>query len=61
MERSLIEEFEEVMGRTLDRLQRNEIDMAEAIRIAQLPMEVRGYEDLKLKRAAEFSAALAGL
>ncbi len=37
------------------------MDVSEAIRVARLPMEVRGYEDLKLRRAAAFRAALAAL
>ncbi len=61
LERALVEEFEAAMRRTLDRVQRDELDTAEAIRIARLPMAVRGYEELKLKRAAEFRAALAGI
>ncbi len=61
VERALIEEFETAMGATLDRLARGGISLDDAITVGRLPMAVRGYEDLKLKRAAEFRDALAQL
>jgi indolepyruvate ferredoxin oxidoreductase len=61
VERAMIDEFEDAMARTLSRLGAGKVDVPEAIRVACLPMEVRGYEDLKLRRAAAFRAELAAL
>ncbi|NNF56417.1 MAG: indolepyruvate ferredoxin oxidoreductase family protein [Acidimicrobiales bacterium] len=61
VERAMIDEFQSAMLKTLARLERGEIREEEAIRIASLPMAVRGYEDLKLRRAATFREALQAL
>ncbi len=61
VERAMIEEFEAAMRTTLTRLASGEVGEEEAIRIASLPLEVRGYEQLKLRRAATFRDALQAL
>ena len=61
VERAMIEEFETAMRKTLARLERSEVSEEEAIRIASLPLEVRGYEQIKLRRAAAFRSALQSL
>ncbi len=61
VERAMIDEFETSMARMLSRLDAGEVDLAEVMRVACLPLEVRGYEDLKLRRAASFRAELAAL
>lgn len=58
VERALIEEFESSIDTVLSRLSGGTIEIVEATRIAELAMQVRGYEDRKLARAAEFRAAL---
>jgi indolepyruvate ferredoxin oxidoreductase len=57
VERAMVPEYESaldtvVAGLTVDRL-------AEAVEIASLPDQVRGYEDLKLRRAETYRAELA--
>ncbi len=58
VERAMIEEYAAAIGAVLADLTNGRLDVAEARRIAALPMEVRGYEDLKLRRAATFRAEL---
>ncbi len=61
VERAMVDEFEAAMASTLDRTRAGEISIDDAIAVAELPMAVRGYEDLKLERAATFRRALSEL
>ncbi len=61
VERAMIDEFEVAMRTTLDRTKRGEFTIERAVEIATLPMDVRGYEDIKLRRAETFRAALRNL
>jgi indolepyruvate ferredoxin oxidoreductase len=61
VERAMIEEFEAAMVTMLNRARSGEVSIDDAVAVAQLPMDVRGYEDLKLKRAATFRKALSEL
>jgi indolepyruvate ferredoxin oxidoreductase len=56
LERELIGEFEDVLAVIAQGA--NEDNVTEAIRIAGLPDMVRGYEDLKLRRAAAYRTEL---
>ena len=56
LERELIGEFEDALTVVAEGL--SKANLAEAIRIAGLPDMVRGYEELKLRRAAEYRAQL---
>jgi indolepyruvate ferredoxin oxidoreductase len=62
LERALVPEYIDAVEQLAARLHSGNRD--EATRIAALPDQVRGYEDLKLRRAAayreELAAALAG-
>lgn len=59
VERAMIPEYIEAIER-LDRALRNgEIPLVDAVDIADLPDQVRGYEDLKLRRAAAYRSELA--
>ena len=62
LERALVPEYRDALVRLTSGLRAENLE--EAVRIAALPDEVRGYEDLKLERAAkyreELAAALAG-
>jgi len=56
VERALVPEFEEaltVLARAID-----DIGYDEAVRIAALPDRVRGFEDLKLRRASDYREEL---
>ncbi|MCB9724190.1 MAG: indolepyruvate ferredoxin oxidoreductase family protein [Spirochaetaceae bacterium] len=57
VERALPGEYEAALDRVLPRLSADRLD--EAIALAALPDGVRGYEDLKLERAAHFRTELA--
>lgn len=57
VERAMIPEFESAIDRLVDRLTTD--NLAEATAIASLPDQVRGYEDLKLERAAAYRDELA--
>ena len=57
LERAMIPEYERAVARLADRLDRDNLD--EAVAIASLPDQVRGYEHLKLTRAAAYRAELA--
>ena len=59
VERALIREYEAAMASVLDRLAAGTIELDEAIRIAELPQAVRGYEHRKLDRAETCRAELA--
>ncbi|MGI9610652.1 MAG: DUF6537 domain-containing protein, partial [Acidimicrobiia bacterium] len=61
VERAMVDEFETAMATTLDRVRTGEVSVGDAVMVAQLPMNVRGYEDLKLERAATFRHALSEL
>jgi indolepyruvate ferredoxin oxidoreductase len=52
VERALVEEFRTTMRTALDRLTPATADAVEAL--AALPEEIRGYEDIKLARVAEY-------
>jgi indolepyruvate ferredoxin oxidoreductase len=52
LERDLISEFEDVLAVIAAGV--TQANLAEAARIAGLPDKVRGYEDLKVRRAAEY-------
>ncbi len=55
-ERALPGEYRAALDELLDRLSPDSLD--EAVRIAELPDHVRGYEELKLERVAEYRAEL---
>ncbi len=57
LERALVVEYEDVVRRLVAGLQPSNID--HAIRIASLPDQIRGYEELKVRRIVEYRAALA--
>jgi indolepyruvate ferredoxin oxidoreductase len=57
VERAMIPEYLAAMGRVQRRLTPETVD--EAVEIASLPDQVRGYEDLKLRRAAVYRSELA--
>ncbi len=57
VERSMIPEYIDAVRRLQRGLDRHTLD--EAVEIASLPDQVRGYEDLKLRRAAAYRAELA--
>ncbi len=57
LERALIEEYDRTIDALLAGLAPETLD--EAVRIAGLADQVRGYEDLKVRRAAEYRAATA--
>ena len=59
LERSLVPEFEDALAAVAEGLTQDTI--ADAIRIASLPDMVRGYESLKLRRAAEYRRELTRL
>ncbi len=61
VERAMVDEFETAMTLTLDRAGAGKISVDDAVAVAQLPMDVRGYEDLKLERAAAFRQKLSEL
>lgn len=56
LERSLIEEYEAALETMCASL--TEDNLPEAIQIAGLPDQVRGYEDLKVRRAREYQSQL---
>jgi indolepyruvate ferredoxin oxidoreductase len=60
IERAMIGEYESAISGVCVALQAGSIDPASAIEIAGLPDQVRGYEDLKLQRATDYRAELAG-
>jgi indolepyruvate ferredoxin oxidoreductase len=57
VERAMIPEFERAIDTLVSRLSPDNLD--EAIAIASLPDQVRGYEDIKLERAGAYCAELA--
>lgn len=57
LERALPKEFALAMAKIRERL--SEPNLAEAVRIAGLPDQVRGYEELKTRRAAIYRTELA--
>jgi indolepyruvate ferredoxin oxidoreductase len=57
VERAMIPEYVEALRRVQATLDASTID--DAVEIASLPDQVRGYEDLKLRRAADYRAELA--
>jgi indolepyruvate ferredoxin oxidoreductase len=57
VERAMIPEYEDAVRRLADRLTAD--NLAEAVEIASLPDQVRGYEQLKLDRAARYRIDLA--
>mgnify|MGYP001812624327 CR=1 FL=1 len=56
VERAMIPEYEAAIDKLVERLSADRLD--EATAIASLPDAVRGYEDLKLERAAAYRAEL---
>jgi len=56
-ERAMIPEYEDAVGQLIDRLTVD--NHAEAVAIAELPDQVRGYEHLKARRAATYRTELA--
>ena len=58
-ERAVIREYEEAMARLLPGLSAATID--HAVAVAELPDEVRGYEEIKLRAIARFRSDLAAL
>jgi indolepyruvate ferredoxin oxidoreductase len=61
LERELPDEFVSALGRVLERLGPDaDASRIEAVvRLAKLPNQIRGYEDLKLERIEQYRAALA--
>ncbi len=57
LERELGPEYEDVVNQLLAKLSSSNYE--KAVRIAGLPDQVRGYEELKLRRITEYRAALA--
>jgi indolepyruvate ferredoxin oxidoreductase len=57
VERAMIPEYVDALRRVQSTLDASTID--DAVEIASLPDQVRGYEDLKLRRAADYRAELA--
>ncbi len=57
VERSLIDEYRSALDQVIPRLSSSNLESATAL--AQLPDMVRGYEELKLRRVAEFRERLA--
>jgi indolepyruvate ferredoxin oxidoreductase len=57
VERALVDEYVEVVRRLVAR--HDQLDPAEAVRIAELPQLVRGYEHVKLANVARYRSALA--
>jgi indolepyruvate ferredoxin oxidoreductase len=57
IERELPDEYREALRRVLDTLK--PAAHADAVRIARLPLEIRGFEDLKLARVNEYRQRLA--
>jgi len=57
VEREMIPEFERALDALVDHLTTGNLD--EAVAIASLPDQVRGYEDIKLPRAEAYRAELA--
>ena len=57
LERAMIPEYERAVARLAESLRAT--NLAEAVEIASLPDQVRGYEHLKLARAAAYRAELA--
>ncbi|MFJ9537474.1 indolepyruvate ferredoxin oxidoreductase family protein [Streptomyces sp. NPDC101225] len=51
-ERALVTQYQELMREALDRLTPDNADTV--VRIAELPQSVRGYEDIKMARVAEY-------
>ncbi|WP_083914482.1 indolepyruvate ferredoxin oxidoreductase family protein [Ilumatobacter nonamiensis] len=58
-ERALIDEYLALVDAELDHLGAHPDDIDAVLAALALPMEIRGYEELKLRRVAEFRAALA--
>ena len=59
LERQLPVEYESAIDRVLTALHADTISLERATEIAALPDQVRGYENLKLRRAADYRAQLA--
>jgi len=59
LERNLADEYETAVDRIVAAVQNDSISVDRAIEVAELPDRVRGYEDLKLRRATEYRAELA--
>jgi indolepyruvate ferredoxin oxidoreductase len=57
LERAMIPEFVDAVDRLNRRLSEHTYD--ESVEIAALPDQVRGYEDIKLRRAEAYRAELA--
>ncbi len=60
IERQMVEEYESAINLVCAALRKGSIDVTAAVEIAGLPDQVRGYEDLKLRRATAYRAELAG-
>jgi indolepyruvate ferredoxin oxidoreductase len=58
LERQLPSEYESAIARVVAALTNTTISGEQATQIAWLPDQVRGYEDLKIRRAAEYRAQL---
>ena len=58
-ERTLIEEYGRQIDDELERLDADPDDIDGVLAALALPMEIRGYEDLKLRRVADYRAAVA--
>jgi indolepyruvate ferredoxin oxidoreductase len=57
LERSMVAEYERAVDTLAKKLTAANLD--EAVAIAALPDQVRGYEDIKLRRAKAYRAELA--
>ncbi|MEL6892597.1 MAG: indolepyruvate ferredoxin oxidoreductase family protein, partial [Actinomycetota bacterium] len=59
MERSLVGEYRTFLDEELDVLAADAAHRGDVVAALRLPMAVRGYEDLKVRRVGEFRAAVA--
>jgi indolepyruvate ferredoxin oxidoreductase len=57
LERAMIPEFEQALDTLMSGLDADNLD--DAVEIATLPDQVRGYEHIKLERAKQYRAELA--
>ncbi|MGI9605003.1 MAG: indolepyruvate ferredoxin oxidoreductase family protein [Acidimicrobiales bacterium] len=58
-ERALPTEFEELVAEIVQRRDAGDLSLEDALRIAALPLDIRGYEHLKERRIGEYRAAVA--
>jgi indolepyruvate ferredoxin oxidoreductase len=57
-ERSLVQEYRALLDAELDWLSENPHSIDDVMAVLALPMQIRGYDDLKMRRVAEFREAV---